>query len=141
MDGDIFLKGIIKRLQTAQFSGHGVSHSDDYSNIELTFGDTQLVIYQKDKLIGYEIIPLGLPGHGFMSDNDLYENKDIIESTREEILYVLNEYIEKRISIYTKLKRTWYGKDRIKYYINLTLPSGENIECKLPCVNQIDFGL
>lgn len=129
------------KYYTDLLESQGVTYSDNDGEIKLRSENMQLVIYHKNKLIGYEIAPLDLPGHGFMSDNDLYEYEDIIESTRKEILYVLNEYIEKRISIHTKLKRTWYGKDRIKYYINLTLPTGENIECKLPCVNQIDFGL
>lgn len=140
MDNEALLKEIMKKVQKAGSSIDGVSYGDD-GEIKLQSENMQLVIYHKGRLIGYEITPLGLPGYGFMSDNDLYENKDIIESTRKEILYVLNEYIEKRISIHTKLKRTWYGKEQIRHYINLTLPTGESIECKLPCVNQIDFGL
>jgi hypothetical protein len=140
MDNEVLLKEITKKAQEAGSSIDGASYGDD-GEIKLRSGNMQLVIYHKNKLMGYEITPLGLPGYGFMSDNDLYESEDIIDSTRKEILYVLNEYIEKRISIRTKTKHTWYGKDRIKYYINLTLPTGESIECKLPSVNQIDFGL
>ncbi|MNY33447.1 hypothetical protein D3C86_1677270 [compost metagenome] len=77
----------------------------------------------------------------FTSDNDLYEDERIKRSTQKEILYILHEYIENKVSIRTRSERTWYRINRMNYYIKLSLPAGGDIECRLPCINQINFGL
>lgn len=141
MDNEALFKEVAEKIQLAAGSIKEASYSSDNTEVKLLSGDMQLVIYQNDKLVGYKIYPLASPDHVFVSDNDLLESEDIKESMRKEVLYILNEYIEKRISIRVESDRTWYGKQRVAYYINLTTPSGENTECKLPCINQIDFGL
>ena len=141
MYDDEFWKKLIARIDSLGPRIDALLYADDNSEIKLRTNNVQLIIYRNDNLIGYKIHPVDSPNRVFLSDNDLYRDESIKKSVREEIAYILNEFIEKRITLHARYERTWYGKTRKEYYIALTLPSGERSEYRLPCINQVSLGL